>query len=185
LLGGSIDVVSAPDEGSTFTLRLPSRYAGPEAVSDGQTVASDAHPAVPPLPPDAKLAGTRVLVVDDDVRNLFALQSILQQHNIDVLHADNGRVAIDILEQNSDIDLVLMDTMMPELDGLSATRAIRDIVQYRSLPIISLTAKAMKGDREKAIEAGATDYVSKPVDPDQLLSVIHRWVSAARPELLA
>jgi CheY-like chemotaxis protein len=89
-------------------------------------------------------------------------------------------VAIEILQQHQDVDLVLMDTMMPEMDGLSATRAIRDIVRYRSMPIISLTAKAMKGDREKAIEAGATDYVTKPVDSERLLAVIHYWVKATR-----
>ena len=97
-----------------------------------------------------------------------------------VLHADNGKVAIDLLQQHDDVDLVLMDTMMPEMDGLSATRAIRERVRYRSLPIISLTAKAMKGDREKALEAGATDYVTKPVDSQRLLAVVHYWVTQAR-----
>ena len=121
-----------------------------------------------------------MLVVDDDVRNLFALKSALEERGIHVLHADNGKVAIELLQEHDDVDLVLMDTMMPEMDGLSATRAIRERVRYRSLPIISLTAKAMKGDREKAIEAGATDYVTKPVDSQRLLAVVHYWIAEAR-----
>jgi CheY-like chemotaxis protein len=93
-----------------------------------------------------------------------------------VLHAENGRQAIEILEQHQDIDVVLMDTMMPEMDGLEATSAIRLIRRFKKLPIISLTAKAMKGDREKALQSGASDYVTKPVDADKLLSVMHKWL---------
>src|SRR5690606_26920759 len=117
-----------------------------------------------------------VLLVDDDLRNLFALRSVLEARNIRVLHTDNGRSGIELLQTTPGIDLVLMDTMLPELDGLSATRAIRDMLQFRDLPIISLTAKAMKGDREEALKAGASDYIAKPVDPDQLLSVLYQWL---------
>ena len=107
---------------------------------------------------------------------LFVVQvAVLEARGIQVLHAENGKLALEMLTKHPDVNLVLMDTMMPEMDGLSATRAIRDILQFQSLPIISLTAKAMKGDREKAIEAGASDYVTKPVDPEKLLAVIHMW----------
>ena len=176
LLGGSIEVVSVPDQGSTFTLNLPCTYAGaeiaPEAMKDE---APREEEDVPPLPQDADFGGTRVLVVDDDMRNIFAIRSVLEGHGIHVLHAENGKMALEVLNTNADINLILMDTMMPEMDGLTATRAIRDILQFQSLPIISLTAKAMKGDREKALEAGASDYVTKPVDPEKLLAVIYMW----------
>jgi len=179
LLGGSIDVVSTPDEGSTFTLYLPTKYLGAE-MSAGRTDDAkddDDEQAVPALPENAAFTGTRVLVVDDDMRNIFAIRSVLEARGIQVLHAENGKLALEMLTKHPDVNLVLMDTMMPEMDGLSATRAIRDILQFQSLPIISLTAKAMKGDREKAIEAGASDYVTKPVDPEKLLAVIHMWRS--------
>jgi len=180
LLGGSIDVVSALEQGSTFTLYLPAVYVGAEAAQSAEQRASEDRAlleAAPPAPAmDAELRGRKVLLVDDDMRNLFALRTVLEARNISVLHAENGKVAIELLDVHSDVDLVLMDTMMPEMDGLSATRAIREISEFKNLPIVSLTAKAMKGDREKALAAGATDYVTKPVDPDKLLAVIHRWL---------
>jgi CheY-like chemotaxis protein len=111
---------------------------------------------------------------------VFALKSALEERGVEVLHAENGRIALELLQAHDDVDLVLMDTMMPEMDGLEAIKAIRERVRYRSLPIISLTAKAMKGDREKALEAGATDYVTKPIDSQRLLGVVHYWVEEAR-----
>jgi CheY-like chemotaxis protein len=121
---------------------------------------------------DATLVGKKVLVVDDDVRNIFALTSLLEDHGLDVYHAENGRAGIEMLKKTLDIDLVLMDIMMPEMDGYETMKAIREIPQFRSLPIIALTAKAMKGDRAKCIEAGASDYITKPVDLEQLFSVL-------------
>ncbi|MFD6416697.1 HAMP domain-containing protein [Streptomyces sp. NPDC060194] len=120
--------------------------------------------------------GERVLIVDDDIRNVFALTSVLEQHGLAVLYAENGREGIEVLEQHDDVTLVLMDIMMPEMDGYATTTAIRRMPQFAGLPIIALTAKAMKGDREKAIESGASDYVTKPVDPDHLLSVMEQWM---------
>ncbi|MER6914178.1 HAMP domain-containing protein [Streptomyces sp. NPDC000594] len=120
----------------------------------------------------------KVLIVDDDIRNVFALTSVLEQHGLTVLYAENGREGIEVLEQHDDVTVVLMDIMMPEMDGYATTTAIRRMPQFAGLPIIALTAKAMKGDREKAIESGASDYVTKPVDPDHLLTVMEQWVRA-------
>ncbi|TVL92658.1 HAMP domain-containing protein [Streptomyces sp. SAJ15] len=120
--------------------------------------------------------GEKVLIVDDDIRNVFALTSVLEQHGLQVLYAENGREGIEVLEQHDDVVLVLMDIMMPEMDGYATTAAIRRMPQFAGLPIIALTAKAMKGDREKSIEAGASDYVTKPVDTDHLLTVMEQWM---------
>ncbi|MCW2956851.1 MAG: ATP-binding region ATPase domain protein, partial [Thermoleophilia bacterium] len=122
-------------------------------------------------------AGKRVLVVDDDVRNVFALTSLLEGHGMVVGYAENGREGIEALEKD-EYDLVLMDVMMPEMDGYEATQTIREREQWRGLPIIALTAKAMKGDRERSIASGASDYITKPVDTEQLLSLMRVWLSA-------
>jgi CheY-like chemotaxis protein len=125
---------------------------------------------------DAILNGKRVLIVDDDIRNIFALTSVLERYNMRILSAETGRDAIQILQDTPDIDVVLMDIMMPEFDGLDTTRAIREMPRFNELPIIAVTAKAMKGDREKCIEAGAWDYLSKPVNPEQMLAVLRAWI---------
>jgi CheY-like chemotaxis protein/GAF domain-containing protein/HAMP domain-containing protein len=126
---------------------------------------------------DPTLAGRRALVVDDDIRNIFALTSVLEQHDVEVFYAENGRDGLKMLEETPDIDVVLMDVMMPEMDGYEAMRRIREKKSTRDLPIIALTAKAMKGDREKCIEAGASDYITKPVDTEQLVSLLRVWLS--------
>ena len=125
---------------------------------------------------DTVLADKKVLIVDDDVRNIFALTSLLERHQMHIMYAENGRDGIAVLQNTPDIDVVLMDVMMPEMDGYETMRAIRQLGQFQSLPIIALTAKAMKGDREKCIEAGASDYITKPVDTEQLLSLLRVWV---------
>jgi CheY-like chemotaxis protein/HAMP domain-containing protein len=118
----------------------------------------------------------KILIVDDDVRNVFALTSVLEAHGMEVLYAENGKDGVELLRREPEVDLVLMDIMMPELDGYETTRLIRADDEFAQLPIISLTAKAMKGDREKAIAAGASDYITKPVDTDQLLSLMRVWL---------
>ncbi|HVS76116.1 MAG TPA: response regulator, partial [Steroidobacteraceae bacterium] len=125
---------------------------------------------------DEALRGRKVLVVDDDIRNVFALNSLLERHQMQVINASNGYEAIDLLERTDDLSLVLMDVMMPEMDGYETMRRIRTKPQFRLLPIIALTAKAMKGDREKCLEAGASDYVAKPVNSEQLLSLVRMWL---------
>ena len=122
------------------------------------------------------LQGKKVLIVDDDMRNIFALSTVLEEYNVVILTADNGRDAISILEADSSIDIVLMDIMMPEMDGLETTREIRKFPRMKNLPIVAVTAKAMKGDREKCIEAGAWDYLSKPVDPERMIAVLLTWL---------
>jgi hypothetical protein len=122
------------------------------------------------------LAGKTVLVVDDDMRNIYALSSVLEVSQMNVVCAQDGRKALDELAANPAIDLVLMDIMMPEMDGYQALREIRKMERFSSLPIIAVTAKAMPGDRERCIEAGASDYISKPVDPARLLSLLRVWL---------
>jgi CheY-like chemotaxis protein len=125
---------------------------------------------------DDDLMGKKVLVVDDDVRNIFALSSVLERRGMTVLTAGTGREAIKMLESTPDLAIVLMDIMMPEMDGYETMQAMRENAQYRRLPIIALTAKAMKGDREKCLEAGASDYLAKPVNTEQLLSALRMWL---------
>ncbi len=125
---------------------------------------------------DPVLAHKKVLVVDDDVRNIFALTSLLEQRQMQVHFTENGKDAIELLQNESSIDIILMDIMMPEMDGFETMRSIRKLPQFKTMPIIALTAKAMKGDRETCIEAGASDYISKPVDTEQLLSLLRVWL---------
>jgi CheY-like chemotaxis protein len=125
---------------------------------------------------DEPLSGRKVLVVDDDIRNIFALNSLLERHRMNVITATNGEEAIRLAESTDDLALVLMDVMMPEMDGYETMRRIRSNNRFRLLPIIALTAKAMKGDREKCLEAGASDYVAKPVNTDQLMSLVRMWL---------
>ncbi|MFI1190536.1 HAMP domain-containing protein [Streptomyces californicus] len=144
---------------------------GPDHVQGQDQGAEEQAPR-----PTFRFHGEKVLIVDDDIRNVFALTSVLEQHGLAVLYAENGREGIEVLEQHDDVTVVLMDIMMPEMDGYATTTAIRRMPQFAGLPIVALTAKAMKGDREKAIECGASDYVTKPVDPDHLLAVMEQWM---------
>ena len=124
---------------------------------------------------DEALVGKKVLVVDDDVRNIFALSSVLERRGMSVLTAGTGREAIATLESTSDVAIVLMDIMMPDMDGYETMQIIRRNPSFRRLPIVALTAKAMKGDREKCLEAGASEYLAKPVNTEQLLSALRMW----------
>jgi len=125
---------------------------------------------------DEALAGRKVLVVDDDVRNIFALSSVLERRGMTVLSAGTGREAITTIESTPDLAIVLMDIMMPEMDGYETMQVIRQNPALRRLPIIALTAKAMKGDRERCLEAGASEYLAKPVNTEQLLSALRMWL---------
>jgi CheY-like chemotaxis protein len=125
---------------------------------------------------DEHLIGRTVLLVDDDARNIFALSSVLERRGMNVLTATTGREAVNLLESQPDTAIILMDIMMPEMDGYQTMRAIRENPRWRRLPIVALTAKAMKGDREKCLEAGASDYLAKPVNTEQLLAALRMWL---------
>ena len=194
-LGGEVTVRSELGVGSTFSLRLPLAVLGgtrtatssqgaavqaarPAVQSSAATVA-DVRP-VPAARAHAGLAGHRILVVDDDPRNAFVLADVLEMHGMTVVQATDGRKAIAALGAG-DIDLVLMDVMMPRMDGYETTRAIRKMPEYASLPVITVTARAMQGDREKSIDAGASDYITKPIDIEELLNCMERWLSPPTP----
>jgi CheY-like chemotaxis protein len=153
------------DETALFLHRIEARLP-----SDQRKMLEQLHNA------DAVFEGKKVLIVDDDVRNVFALASVFEGRGMEVLFAENGREGLEALQKNPDVDLVLMDIMMPEMDGYETTRAVRELPEFKSLPIVALTAKAMKGDREKSIASGASDYITKPVDVDQLLSLMRVWL---------
>jgi CheY-like chemotaxis protein len=144
-------------------------HLAPVSGDEAAQLASKAAPA---------LEGRKVLVVDDDIRNVFAMTSALETHHMRVLHAESGKEGIETLKRERDIDLVLMDVMMPGLDGLDTMRLVRQLDGYRDLPIVAVTAKAMIGDREKCIEAGANDYIAKPVNVDVLLATLWRALQA-------
>jgi signal transduction histidine kinase/HAMP domain-containing protein/ActR/RegA family two-component response regulator len=198
LLGGAIAVSSETGKGSTFTLFVPVTYPYPvdgalPALGDGteddlpQTPMLTPAPLVPHQPVSLTpgtdpLQGATVLVVDDDVRNVFALTSALELHGMQVLYADNGADGIALLGQRPNIDLVLMDVMMPGMDGNEATERIRRMPEHDGLPIVFLTAKAMPGDRDRSLAAGASEYVTKPVDLDRLLQVMRSWLAPRTAE---
>ena len=128
----------------------------------------------------AELAGAKVLIVDDDIRNIFSLTSVLESHDVEVLHAERGKDGILILEQTPGVDVALIDIMMPEMDGYETMQQIRKRPELADLPLIAVTAKAMKGDRQKCLDAGASDYIAKPVDIELLLALLRVWVARSR-----
>jgi signal transduction histidine kinase/HAMP domain-containing protein/CheY-like chemotaxis protein len=180
-VNGTDEYASPVEYGYGSARSAASRLANPSRsaahAGHGQSAAGPAFAAAPD--PQDPLYGAKILIVDDDVRNVFALTSVFERCGAEVLYAENGREGIEALERNEDVRLVLMDIMMPELDGYATTEAIRNMPQFADLPIITVTAKAMKGDREKAIAAGATDYITKPVDTGHLLAVMRNCLERA------
>jgi CheY-like chemotaxis protein len=127
-----------------------------------------------------ELSGSRILIVDDDIRNIYSLASVLEAHNVEVVHAERGAEGIRILEAAPQVDVALIDIMMPEMDGYETMRQIRSKPGIADIPLVAVTAKAMKGDRQKCLDAGASDYISKPVDIDLLLALLRVWIGRAR-----
>jgi HAMP domain-containing protein/signal transduction histidine kinase/CheY-like chemotaxis protein len=150
-----------------------------KVVSD--MLPAGADPEADGAPQDVgDLAGAKVLIVDDDIRNIYSLTSVLETYGMDVMHAERGRDGIGLLDQHHDIDVALIDIMMPEMDGYETMREIRRRPEFRELPLISVTAKAMKGDRQKCLEAGASDYIAKPVDLDLLMALLRVWIGRTK-----
>ncbi|MER7455535.1 HAMP domain-containing protein [Micromonospora sp. NPDC126480] len=195
LLGGAISVSSAPGQGSTFTLFVPDVLApdavvapAPPSPTRAGLPSSLLMPPVELLPEASEASATRrlegvtVLIVDDDVRNVFALTSALELHGMTVLYSDNGADGVRLLAEHPEVDIVLMDAMMPDQDGYETTRQIRRNHRFADLPIVFLTAKAMPGDRESALAAGGSDYITKPVDLDELIELMSSWISSRSEE---
>ncbi|WP_214410091.1 HAMP domain-containing protein [Sphaerisporangium fuscum] len=179
--GGATVVTSSTVESQAPELGVPETPAEIPQLSQELHL----HQLAPPAETatwqgDDPLDGAKILIVDDDIRNVFALTSVLERHGATVVYAENGREGIEQLERNEDVALVLMDIMMPEMDGWATTSAIRRMPQFADLPIIALTAKVMRGDREKSIASGASDYVPKPVDVDHLLERLRGWLTRGR-----
>lgn len=193
-LGGFIELTSRVNEGSNFTLYLPikqssltiERNSYIEEAAANLDLELENRPLYSETIVDedgssldlgkSALRHKKVLIVDDDIRNVYALTIALEQFEMDIIVAENGREGIEMLQGNPNTDIILMDIMMPEMDGFEAIRRIRELPKYKALPIIALTAKAMKQSREECLEAGATDYISKPIDLDQLYSLMHVWL---------
>ncbi|MBF0544301.1 MAG: response regulator [Candidatus Riflebacteria bacterium] len=190
MLGGEIKVASEVGKGSIFSFYLPknndrhmtgsrSPLAEKHIPEDQKTIGKEDGTILINdglLASDLVLDGKNVLIVDDDVRNIFALTGFLEKHSIKLVSAESGKEALEIVKCSPKIDLVLMDIMMPDMDGYATIREIRRIEKFKDLPILALTAKAMTGDREKCIEAGASDYIAKPVNTNQLLSMMRSWL---------
>ncbi|HLZ28219.1 MAG TPA: response regulator [Chloroflexota bacterium] len=191
LLGGEIAIASEPRQGSCFTLYLPVELHRPDKdrtsappVAPWETEPPPHRPCVGDLIPPEQIhssspviAGKKVLIVDDDIRNIFALTSALENHQLEISSVESGSAAIAVLRTSCDVDAVLMDVMMPDMDGFEVIRTLRADPRFADLPIIAVTAKAMTTDRDQCLDAGASDYISKPIDINQLVSLLGVWLT--------
>jgi signal transduction histidine kinase/DNA-binding response OmpR family regulator/HAMP domain-containing protein len=180
---GAFGVTEKPAEHSELVRVFTSLLQQAKSHKPRRRKPKSAEPPVARLVPE--LAGAKVLIVDDDIRNIFSLTSVLESHDVEVLHAERGKDGILILEQTPDVDVALIDIMMPEMDGYETMRQIRQTAAVADVPLIAVTAKAMKGDRQKCLDAGASDYIAKPVDIELLLALLRVWVARSREAAVA
>jgi len=182
LLDGGVTVESEEGKGTTFTFYIPMNSSGKnETISKMKPMSMTMKDAEPdekkePEPEDVDSFGAKILLVDDDIRNIYALTALLEQYECTVVSAENGKDALEKIETEKDFDLIVMDMMMPVMDGYTAMKEIRNTMKLTDIPIIALTAKAMPGDREKCINAGASDYISKPVNRAELTVVLRNFL---------
>jgi HAMP domain-containing protein/signal transduction histidine kinase/CheY-like chemotaxis protein len=183
---GDCDITEKPatlERLATVFAELARRIGPFPAADDGICIDSAASAANGSLRAVPELAGAKILIVDDDIRNIYSLTSVLESYDVEVLHAEGGREGILILQQTPDIDLALIDIMMPEMDGYETMQQIRALTQLAGVPLIAVTAKAMKGDRQKCLDAGASDYIAKPVDIELLLALLRVWTTRSRTRM--
>jgi CheY-like chemotaxis protein len=193
VISGADKVAKAIDLGAYGVTEKPAEKEALVAVFRDLAERIEKHPPVVELVPEhtdqviqaasrgvPELADAKILIVDDDIRNIYSLTSVLESYGVEVLHAEGGRDGIVILEQTPGIDIALIDIMMPEMDGYETMQQIRQRAELADLPLIAVTAKAMKGDRQKCLDAGASDYIAKPVDIDLLLALLRVWIARAR-----
>jgi CheY-like chemotaxis protein len=175
---GAFGVTEKPatPEALSAVFRELARVARSRPAVPAVTIVDGAEP-VSGLPEVPELAGSKMLIVDDDIRNIYSLTSVLESYDVEVVHAEGGKDGILILEQTPGIDLALIDIMMPEMDGYETMQRIRALPALADIPLIAVTAKAMKGDRQKCLDAGASDYIAKPVDIELLLALLRVWVA--------
>jgi len=176
LLGGEIMLKSTVGQGSTFTLFVPLEEEDLESTHPEKVPIKEAGISLHGAKDATAIQGRKILLIDDDPHNLFSVASFLERRKVKVLAVESAKEGLAVLKQATDIDLIIMDIMMPEMDGYAATREIRKMDRFSSIPIIALTAKAMPGDRDKAINAGCSDFIAKPVEPDQLLDKMVEWI---------
>ena len=177
---GAFGVTGKPADDQTIWPRSSAGCASKQAAASGGGARGRATEVLDKPRNLPELAGAKILIVDDDIRNIYSLTSVLESYDVEVLHAERGRDGILILEQTPGIDVALIDIMMPEMDGYETMQQIRERPAISGVPLIAVTAKAMKGDRQKCLDAGASDYIAKPVDIDLLLALLRVWVGKTR-----